>query len=387
MAEKDEPLTERELEVVRLVATGITNKEIAGKLYLSPSTVKVHLANIFTKLDVHSRTELTMLAVRSGWVEGATETFTPDVAPLPLLQTTVQPVVAAVTERTVFVRVPLKVAPNPAPLPALPLWRKIALGVCGLITLLGLTVPGLQARNNAGDAGDPELAPRTGELLPGENTRWAQRAPMRAARARANAVAAGGQVYVIGGDSNGGPSAEVAVFLPRSNTWRNAAAKPTAVRNAASASLNGLIYVSGGQRDANTSANVVEVFDPGSGEWRANAPALPRALSGHIMAALNGRLYVFGGRALDGLNNQGYMFDPSAQSWTAVAGLPTPRSFAAAATSRGKLYVVGGFDNARESALCEVFDPATITCRTGGGSCEVDQKSGRCGHGAWRDTV
>ncbi|MEO6060609.1 MAG: response regulator transcription factor, partial [Thermoflexales bacterium] len=71
MAEAGEPLTERELEVVRLLATGVSNKEIAGALTVSPNTVKVHLRNIFIKLEAESRTAVTMTAVRNGWVSGA----------------------------------------------------------------------------------------------------------------------------------------------------------------------------------------------------------------------------------------------------------------------------------------------------------------------------
>jgi|GEM_PF-136023 len=69
MAEPKEPLTERELEVVRLVATGASNKEIGAQLFVSPNTVRVHLRNIFTKLEAQSRTEVTMIAVRNGWVD------------------------------------------------------------------------------------------------------------------------------------------------------------------------------------------------------------------------------------------------------------------------------------------------------------------------------
>lgn len=52
-----EPLTAREIEVLRLIQAGLSNREIADKLYLTLNTVKVHVKNIFAKLDVESRTQ------------------------------------------------------------------------------------------------------------------------------------------------------------------------------------------------------------------------------------------------------------------------------------------------------------------------------------------
>jgi LuxR family maltose regulon positive regulatory protein len=52
-----EPLSERELEVLQLIAEGLTNQEIASRLYLSLNTVKAHTRNIYGKLGVHSRTQ------------------------------------------------------------------------------------------------------------------------------------------------------------------------------------------------------------------------------------------------------------------------------------------------------------------------------------------
>jgi DNA-binding NarL/FixJ family response regulator len=60
------PLSEREVEVLRQVAAGLTNKEIASKLFIAEGTVKTHLNSIHDKLGVRDRTEAVMVAVRRG---------------------------------------------------------------------------------------------------------------------------------------------------------------------------------------------------------------------------------------------------------------------------------------------------------------------------------
>lgn len=62
-------LTEREITVLRLVADGKTNKEIAVSLDLSEKTVKNHVRNIFHKLQVYDRTQAAILAIRKGLIE------------------------------------------------------------------------------------------------------------------------------------------------------------------------------------------------------------------------------------------------------------------------------------------------------------------------------
>ena len=56
------PLSERERMVLRLVATGKTNREIAASLYLAPSTVKRHVSSILWELEVHTRDEAVRVA-------------------------------------------------------------------------------------------------------------------------------------------------------------------------------------------------------------------------------------------------------------------------------------------------------------------------------------
>ena len=62
------PLTAREVEVIRLVASGKTNRAIAAELVISEKTVARHLANIFTKLDLPSRSAATAYAYEHGLV-------------------------------------------------------------------------------------------------------------------------------------------------------------------------------------------------------------------------------------------------------------------------------------------------------------------------------
>ena len=75
--EADEPpqqvpapkLTEREMQVLRLVARGMNNRDIAKELFISDNTVKNHVRNILEKLQIHSRMEAVMIAVRENLIE------------------------------------------------------------------------------------------------------------------------------------------------------------------------------------------------------------------------------------------------------------------------------------------------------------------------------
>ena len=66
--EPSEVLSEREMEVLRLATRGLSNQDIARELYLSVRTVQGHLGHIFNKLQVSSRTEAVVYALKEGWV-------------------------------------------------------------------------------------------------------------------------------------------------------------------------------------------------------------------------------------------------------------------------------------------------------------------------------
>jgi len=62
-------LTDREMEVLKLVARGMNNRDIAKELFISENTVKNHVRNILEKLQIHSRMEAVMIAVREKLIE------------------------------------------------------------------------------------------------------------------------------------------------------------------------------------------------------------------------------------------------------------------------------------------------------------------------------
>lgn len=66
---QDISLTPRELEILKLLAAGCTNREIGEQLYLSPDTIKTHLRNLYRKLEVDSRAHAVAMALRRGLVE------------------------------------------------------------------------------------------------------------------------------------------------------------------------------------------------------------------------------------------------------------------------------------------------------------------------------
>jgi len=67
-SEPQSPLSDTQMEVLRLIAAGFSNREIAARVYLSENTIKSHVQEIFRKLDVANRVEAALRASREGWL-------------------------------------------------------------------------------------------------------------------------------------------------------------------------------------------------------------------------------------------------------------------------------------------------------------------------------
>lgn len=365
------PLSDREQEILRLVATGVTNQEIARRLVISINTVKVHMRNIFSKIGAGSRTEASMWAVHHGLVELKAQQVDevvpePDAEILPTGQEVVSEIVpdalsdgsGVVSEAVAVVGIEGALT---APLEPISRARRIFL-VASAVAALTLAFAPTVLRSAApvrlepGNAlSDSVSAIGSGSTTP--SSRWAARAQMPSARTRLAVVALNGLVYAIGGDARGQPSEAVEVYNPTQNLWQIRAPKPTAVSNIAATVVDGRIYVPGGMTIDGQPTAVLEAYDPADDEWASLKP-LPKPLCAYAIAALNGRLFLFGG--WDGSKYVGdvYSYDPVRNEWRADAPMTEPRGFAAAGALGGKIYVVGGFDGQQEFANCDEYDPA-----------------------------
>jgi DNA-binding CsgD family transcriptional regulator len=335
VAEYGETLSEREREILEVVATGATNREVAYNLDISPNTVKVHLRNIFTKLGVESRTEATMFAVQKGLI------VIPDV--------TVSEDAEAAEE------------PAPPP-PPLPLWRRVVLVCAAVLALVGTVVAWPRAAQSGSTVGGPLppfLDPESGPTSAiDEAPNWSERAQMPTRRAGLALTALERRLYAIGGVSPEGVSDAVEVYYTDEDSWERASDKPTAAAYIGAAVVEGKIYVPGGCIEDGAATTVVEVYDPAADRWTEASP-LPTPLCAYALAVHEGRIYLFGGTDGENVLARSFSYDPERDRWEQRAAMTAPRTVAAAAALGDRIYVVGGYRQGRELPTCAAYDPAS----------------------------
>jgi DNA-binding CsgD family transcriptional regulator/N-acetylneuraminic acid mutarotase len=338
-------LSEREHEILRLVATGASNKQIAQQLVISPNTVKVHLRNIFSKIGAASRTEAALYAMRAGLVQipGAQ----PSQENAPEAAGNSEPVALQAEAAAAAQSAPQsQLGPAVSAPQRIPLWLPVAgLLVAAVIILvtIWLTRPGPAAATPTVSA--PTAVPQ-----------WQSKTQMPSARSGLAATSYADLAYAMGGESAGGISGANERFDPASNSWAKLASMPLPAADIASAALGGLIYVPGGRLPSGEITNTLQLYDPRQDHWEMKAP-LPQPLSGYALAVYEGKLYVFGGWTGTDYTNTVLSYDPLSDKWTGHTSMPTPRAFSGAASAAGKIYVMGGTAGGAALATNEAFSP------------------------------
>lgn len=368
MSGDENPLSKREQEILALVARGLSNQEIAKELVISQNTVKVHLRNIFAKLEAASRTDALVKAAQAGWIEvsGLEE---PEEG-------------AGATS-------------EPAPVtPPLALWQRLYFFLAALIVLAALLVPGvvagLEARLPVSDLSDAGLL-RLGTPDRLDAARWSSLASLPQPRTRLALASVDGLLFAIGGEGPEGVVAAVDVYDPETNGWLPRSAKPLPVANVQATVMDGLVYVPGGTQAGGTVSKVLEVYDPSRDAWSA-AAALPEPLAGYAAAAFDGKLYLFGGWNGTGYVDTVRVYDPAADRWDTRSPLPNAVGFAAAAVIGDRVLVAGGYDGATEYSTCSLYIPsadqweacAPMILPRGGLGLAVDGSSAYAIGGGWQ---
>ncbi len=348
MAEAGEPISERELSVLERLVDGSTNREIARDLDISPNTVKVHLRNIFTKLEVSSRTEAVTVALQQGILsdlvggDGTGKQVTEGVEGVSEKEE------KAGNEGVISSVLTLNRATR--------FWRILTITLVAVIALLlgivirsGLNSQGNQSENSNGL--DEEIITEE----PIGDTNWLKARSLLGARGNMAVATIGLDLYQIGGEVEAGIVSLVDVFDTSNHEWRSAASKPTAVTEATAAVLFGEIYVPGGQLADDNPTSVVEVYSPANDAWRQITP-LPKPLAGALALSDGGLLYIFGGWDGQEFVADSYVYDPGIDEWQELPSMKSARAYAVGAALVNKLFIVGGFDGTGELNSCEYYD-------------------------------
>ena len=230
----------------------MSNQEIAKELVISQNTVKVHLRNIFVKLDAASRTDAVVKAAQAGWVEvGGLEEQVGE-APLTIDR----------------FRRSLRWPDGNGCTSFWPQrWSWPHCSCQGYYRL--------EARAPVSDLSDVGL-PRLGVPVRVDVARWSNLAPLPQPRSRLALAAVDDLLIAIGGEGPDGVVDAVDVYDPETNGWLPRSVKPLPVANVQAAVIDRMIYVPGGTTATGEVSSELEVYDFVKDDWSARSLCLHR---------------------------------------------------------------------------------------------------------------
>jgi len=351
-------ISDREREILQLVAQGATNQQIADQLNISVNTVKVHLRNIFGKIGVVSRTEATLYAIRNGIVSVDERAGAPDEAAslnrvsadetglaAPAPADVAEPEAATLLAPEIAPGLPAAPSPAAGPQPARSglqrLWWSGAVLV-GLV-LAGALIAGWLIWRSPPAPTEPGAALATGSAQAAAEERWIAHAPVPTPRQDFALIASPseGRLYVIGGRHQGRTLPGLDRYDPRTKLWVPLADMSVATSAMQAAEVRGRIYVPGGELAGGDVSDRLEAYDPREQRWRELAP-LPAPRSRYGLAVWEGKLYLLGGWDGQQVSAEVFVYDLVSDTWSPGPALPSARQYPAAAVVSGQLHLIGG---------------------------------------------
>jgi DNA-binding CsgD family transcriptional regulator len=316
------PLSETELEILRLVATGATNREIARERSISEATVKKHITNINTKLGTANRTEAMRRALELGLVTVGTP------GPAPQRDTEAARRLATELER------------------ARRRSRRLALWIAAAVIIVIAAAFSL-AYDYMGPHATPTptAAPRPSST---QSPPWLVGVdlPRPLTGAACASFPDEDAVFVASGREATGVTTTTMRYRSGEFRWDNLADKPTAVEDARAVALQGRFLVPGGCQAGGQATRTVEVYDPDADRW-TEAAELPEPVCAYALVVVEGNAYLFGGRSSadpESASDSVYRYRPDDDLWTLEARMPLPRSDLAAVADGNRIRLLGGRD-------------------------------------------
>ncbi len=353
MPELNEPLSEREVEILHLLATGAANKEIAHQLVISPNTVKVHVRNIFDKIGVSSRTEATLYAVQIGLVKPSAAASEIEAASDTLTGAEAGSQVSALPPTAAQVESQSRATQGTKPIKTRRPWLVGLLVLVFFLLLIGSGLLG--ARLLAPPAQPPTVAAMaTAQVI--NASRWSEKAELPSPRKGMGVVEYENSIYLLAGETGQGIDGAVLRYDEAGNNWTALASKTTPVTDIETALVGEKIYVPGGRQSDGTATNRLEVFDPRRDAWERKAD-LPIPLSAYSLVSFEGQLYLFGGKNGDQYSARVFTDSPPEDRWTERTAMDAPRAYAGSVESGGKIFIMGGYDGQHALKVNESYMP------------------------------
>lgn len=320
-------LSEREIEILKLVATGLSNKEIAYQLKISPNTVKVHLKNIFGKIGAVSRTEAAMYAVRMGWTGDIEITSGVDSTTDDLIQNSSQ------------LTLPWYLDFKNQPIFIIGIMIIIISGflLLGYINFANERMKDNLIQTPQGQIGWEEV----GKLY----------APLKS-MAYTND---GEHIFIIGGETSDGVTNKMVIYNIQTNQQETGANKPTPVSEACAVIIGGKIFVGGGKLKDGSYSNAFEAYDINNKQWEKIEDS-PLALAGQSCVTHEGKLYFLGGWDGIKVHSEIYVYTPTENRWTLAGTMAHERAFFGSTLINNRIYAIGGWQGNEAIKSIETFE-------------------------------
>jgi DNA-binding CsgD family transcriptional regulator len=326
------PLSDREREILQLVSQGKSNKQIAADLFISINTVKVHVSNIYQKIGVSSRTEATLYAIEQGFVDSPANP--------------VQPLNGEISTNSIT-EPPEETIDSPTWLKKY--WWIIAIMIASIFVIILVTVPSLSLFRTI-----PTIDPFIETL---NQNRMVTINKMTVPRAGFATAINDNHIYIISGTSENKTISTMERYNIDSDLWEFLPNKITAVSEVDAVFLRGSIYVPGGRLSNGSPTDVMEVYNLSENAWEIKAP-LPKKISNYALATFEGQLFLFGGWDGEEVSESVFRYDPSLNKWFPCEPMPTARMNASASVLGGSILVIGGNDGKNSLTINEKYLPS-----------------------------